>query len=144
MAKLSQLRTNTAALNDGEWMLLGLEFDDVEVKVRGQTNAFIDAQNRRLQRAARSYGGEVGRIPIAVLRKHNADLLIEHLLLDVRNLTDDAGKPIGIDQFRELLQQPEYAEIVVACYVASRAVGKVREEETEEVKGNSSPASATS
>jgi hypothetical protein len=144
MAKLSQLRTDTAAVNDGEWMLLGLEFDDVEIKIRGQTNAFIDAQSRRLQRAARAYGGEIGRIPIAVLRKHNAELLVEHLLVDVRNLTDDQGRAIGIDEFRDLLQRPEFGEVVVACYVASRAVGKMREEETEEVRGNSSPASATS
>lgn len=143
MAKLSKFRTNSRAIQEGEWIVLGDEYDDLEILTRGFTDAYFDAQAAKQRRAAVSLGGDVNKLPSAVRRAINVECLIQHVVLDVRNLTDDNGNTITAEQFHTLLKDPDYAELVVGCYSAASRVGQRRKAELEDAVGNSEPAFST-
>jgi len=136
MAKLSAFKTNSDAINQGEWVRPGEEYDDLEVRVRGFTDAYYDAQAAKLRRAAVPFGGDISKIPSALRRQINVDCLNAHVVLDVRNLKGDDGKDIKVDQFRELLRDPDYAELVIAVYKAAGRVGQQRAADLEDAAGN--------
>lgn len=136
MAKLSAFRVNSKAVTEGEWVRIGDEYDDLEIKTRGRTDQYHDATARRQRKAAAGFGGDVTKLPLAIRREINVECLIEFVVLDVRNLLDDAGEPVTLDQFRALLRDPDYKELVEACYIAAEMVGQRRAAEAEEARGN--------
>jgi len=140
MAKLSQFRVNAAAQRDGEWVPAGDEFGDIEIRTRALTDAYFDAQARRLRAAAARLPapdtGLVDRIPMADRRAINRECLIEHVLLDVRNLAHDDERPVTVAEFADLLRQDDYAELLVACFRAAGQVGQRRAETIQAAAGN--------
>lgn len=137
MAKLSSFRTNSKAIQEGEWVKVGEEYDDLEIKTRGFSDVYFDAQAAKQRRAATGFGGDVTKLPSALRRSINVEALIAHVVLDVRNLTDDAGKPVTKDQFCDLLRNDDYAELVVACFKAAGQVGQRKAADIEDAVGNS-------
>ena len=136
MAKLSQLKQDHAAITEGEWIRVGDEYDDLEILTRGITDLYLDAQAAKQRRAAVGFGGDVDRLPVAIRRKINVECLIAHVVLDVRNLTDDAGQPVSFAQFKELLHDRDYTPLVSACFLAASQVGRRTAADIEEASGN--------
>lgn len=143
MAKLSQFRTDSRAINEGEWIRVGDEYDDLEIRTRGFTDAYFDAQAARQRRAAVGFGGDVSKIPSALRRQINVEALIAHVVLDVRNLNHDDDRPVTKDEFADLLRDADYSELVVACFRAAGQVGQRRQADLEDAVGNSESASAS-
>jgi len=142
MAKLASFRINSRAIEEGEWVAAGDEWGDLEVKVRGFTNAYHDARNAAIRRAAVPYAGQADRIPSAIADRIVCDCVIKHLFLDVRNLTGDDGQPVTREQFVELMRNPDFKPLVNAVIVAAAKVGQIREAEAEAAEGNSARLSA--
>lgn len=73
---------------------------------------------------------------MALRRQINVECLIAHVVLDVRNLLHDDGKPVTAPQFMDMLRDPDYAELVTACFKAASMVGQRKAAELEEAAGN--------
>ena len=57
---------------------VGGDFDDLEIKTRGMTDAYFDLQAAKLNKAARSLGGDVNRIPGRVRRQITVDWQLDY------------------------------------------------------------------
>jgi hypothetical protein len=137
MARLAQFSVNAKAIEEGEWVRPDEDrFDDLEIRTRGFTNAFRDAQNRKLQRAARGFGGDVSKVPTAQQDAIRVECLIDHAVQDVRNLIGPDGQQVKFEQFCSLLRDPAYGELVLACILAAGKVGRIRDDEVEDASKN--------
>ncbi|WP_212374521.1 hypothetical protein [Acetobacter persici] len=137
MATLADLKTDSAAINDGEWKKID-KYPGLEIKSRGFTDQFIDAQNRRLRKVAEKYRGDVSAIPNAVRRQLNAELLCEFLVLDVRGLFHDKEQhhAVSVEEFKNLLPNPDYRELMGACWEAAGLVTTEAGKQAEDATGN--------
>lgn len=135
MAKLSEFRSDSAAIKAGEWVHVGEEYSDLEIRTRGFTDVYFDAQAAKQRRAATGFGGDAAKLPSALRRSINVEALIAHVVLDVRNLEGDDGKPIAKDAFYDLLRNDDYAELVVACFKAAGQVGQRKAADIEDATG---------
>lgn len=136
MAKLSAFTVNSGAIEAGEWIQPGEEYDDLKLKVRGFTDAYYDAQAQKLRRAALGFGGDVSKVPNAVQRDIRVECLIAHVVLDVANLSDDSGAAVDIGKFRDVLRQPGHGDLVVAVMRAAAMVGRGNAADVEHAVGN--------
>jgi len=137
MAILRNFKQDSQAIENGEWVPVGGDFDDLEIQTKGMTDQYFDLQAAKLNKAARSMGGDVTRIPGKVRRQITVDCILSSLFMDVRNLYhDDAKKPVSKDEFADLLRDPDYMELVVAVMRAAGKVGQSRAEDVEEAVGN--------
>jgi hypothetical protein len=136
MAKISAFKTNSKAINEGEWIRVGDEYEDLEIHTRGFTDAYYDAQARRQRRAAIPLNGDVSKLTNAQKRAINTEVLIEHVVLGVRNLAHDDGREVTFAEFQDMLRDPDYAELLLACYRAAGQVGQRRAADLEEAVGN--------
>lgn len=136
MAKLRSFTVDHRSAEAGEWIRPGDEFDDLTLKVRGFSDRYYDDHAQRLRRAARPFGGDVAKVPSAIARSIRNDCLIDHVLLDVRNLEGDDGAPVTVDQLRELLRAPGHNDLSVAVIRAAGMVGRGLAADVEEAAGN--------
>jgi hypothetical protein len=134
MASLSKFKQNVTKIKDGTWITLGDEWDSLEVLTRGFTDTYNDAHRQKLRRAAIKYSGDVSKIPGAESRKIIVQLLIDHTLLDIRNLKDQDGNDVKIDVFKELLLDPAYPDLYLAAFQAANILTSEREADTVEIK----------
>lgn len=141
MAKLQNFRVNSKAIQAGAWVFPGEEYGDLEVRVRGYTDTYRNAYQARLRQAARPVGGDTNKLSVEMQRNILRGAVDEHILLDVRNLEDDAGKPVQIDAFRKLLADPEYSDLFDAVLKAASIVGIIKAEDDKVDAGNSPPPS---
>lgn len=147
MAILKKFKQDSTAINTGEWIVVGEEFDDLEILTKGLTDAYFDIQAAKLRQAARAYQNNVDRIPQAIRRRITAECLVSQVFMDVRNLFHDDAKtqPVTKEQFANLLLDPDYAELLVAVMRAAGKVGQQHTEALEEAVGNlSRPSEPTS
>lgn len=137
MAKLSSLKIDSAAINDGRWVEIE-QIPGLRIKTRGFTDQFVDAQNRRLSQAAEKFRGDVTRIPNAIRREINTGLLTDFLLLDVDGLFSDDAETvkISLDEFRQLLGNPDFSALSRACWEAASLVASGAAEQVEAAEGN--------
>lgn len=137
MLSLADLKTDSAAIADGMWVKID-KYPGLEIKSRGYTDQFVDAQAQRLRKAAERFRGDVSAIPNAVRRKINAGLLRDFLVLDVKGLHHDREQknPVTVDEFKELLGNPDYRELMAACWEAAALVTTKASEHAEEAEGN--------
>ena len=142
MATLSSFRVDSKAIETGEWVKAGEEFDDLELLTRGLTDQYTDSHQAALRKAARSLGGDTRAIPLAISRAILVEKLLQHVLLDVRNLKDDAGNAVTMAQFAEILRSDDYPELLAACVKAANRVGIAKAAELADAAGNSAPLSA--
>jgi hypothetical protein len=63
--------------------------------------------------------------------------VIEHVVLDVRNLEHDDGTKVTFDEFTQMLRDPDYAELATACSAAASQVGKRRATDLEDAAPSS-------
>lgn len=133
MAKLSEFRSDTRAINDGIWIHPDkARYPDLEILTRGFSDEYIDAQQIRLAAAAEKQDGLQSRIPNAERRQINAALLRDFLVLDVRGLENDDGTAVSRDDFLAALDKPEYSKLQQACFAAA---ARVTSRSAEQIKG---------
>lgn len=142
MANLSLFKVDSAAIEAGEWVRPGEEYDDLEIRTRGLTDAYTDARAARMRKAAISFNGDQAKIPAAISRNILIDCLTKHVVLDVRNLSDASGAPILFPAFCDLLRDPDYADLVLAVIKAATQVGIRKATDASDDAGNSAPRSA--
>ena len=136
MASLSSFRSNVKAITQGTWVK-PLDDSDLEICTKGPTDAFVDARNSRLRKAASAFRGDQSRIPNATYRRIIADVMIEHCLLDVRGLEDTDGKAVPFATFVDLLHDEAFIDLWNASVAAIAQVGQEREADREEAEKNS-------
>lgn len=139
---ISTLKVDTRAMADGRWVTVGGAYGDLKIMTRGFTDEFYDAQTAKLANAAQMFGGTQADVPNAIRRRINAELLKEHLVLDVTNLVA-AGEPVPVAQFHEMLFQPDYVRLAAACWQAAARVSSLTKEQLESAEGNSGGASGS-
>lgn len=139
MPVLSDIAVDSNAINDGAWVEID-EYPGLKIKSRGYTDIFVDAQNRRLDKAMRAAGvSSTALIGNAVRRQINAKLLAEFLVVDVTGLFHDTAKtqPVTVEEFKTLLQDPKYARLMNACWEAAGSVTRDGANQAKEAEGNS-------
>ena len=136
MARLSAFKIDSKMVESGDWVRVGEEYDDLEILTRGFTD------QAKLRKAARGFGGDTAKLPISVSRALLVESLVQNVILDVRNLKDDAGQPVLMPAFVALLRDPDYAELVAACLKAASRVGLAKADDLADAVGNSAPPSA--
>lgn len=124
MARLSALRVDADAIEHGEWINPGDEFDGMKLKVRGFNDAYFDAQNQKMRRAALPFNENAAKIPNATARTIRAECLAQHVFVDVRGLEGDDGKPVDAARFKTLMLDPNFGTLVQAVQVAASMVGR--------------------
>lgn len=124
MAKLSAFKIDSKAVESGEWVNPGDEYDGLEILTRGFTDAYVDAKASKVRKAALGFGGDASKLPNAIGRAITVDCLVKHTLLDVRGLSDDDGQPVTFARFVELLRDPDYSELLNAVVAAAALAGK--------------------
>ncbi|CEF40790.1 hypothetical protein ACLEIY_10220 [Acetobacter tropicalis] len=137
MARLSDIKIDSAAIADGVTVPVE-QYPGLKITVRGFTDAFRDAQARRLAQAAQKFRNDVSRIPFAVRRQINSGLLSEFLIVNVDGLySDDAETvPVTLEEFKNLLANPDYRNLADACWDAAALVNTGAAEQVEKAEGN--------
>lgn len=136
MARLTAFKVDSHAIETGEWISPGEEYDDFEIKCRGFNDAYYDAQARRLRRAALPFGGDTTKVPNSIQRDIRIECLINHILLDVRGLADADNKPVDFAGFCDLIRNPDFGQLVVACMTAASLVGRQAAADKADAAGN--------
>ena len=142
MARLSAFKIDSKAVETGSWVRAGEEYDDLEILTRGFTDQYTDAHQAKLRKAAKGLGGDTSKLPIAISRALLVESLLQHVILDVRNLQDGSGQPVTMTAFAAMLSDPDYAELVSACLKAASRVGLAKADDLADAVGNSAPPSA--
>jgi hypothetical protein len=129
MANLNEFQVDMRAIKDGAWTRVHEAYGDLEIQVRGITDEYIDSRTARMIAAAEPYGGDEKRIPNADVRRINASLMEEFLIIGVRNL-HDGDQEVTLEQFHKLLYRPDYARLTRLCWEAvfkinSRSVAQI-------------------
>lgn len=122
MPSLKEFRTDQRAIRDGTWERVNEAYGELDILVRGYTDGFHDARTARMVDAALPYGGDQQRIPNGQQRLINASLMEEFLIIGVRNLVDDDGRPVELEEFHKLLYMPDYAKLSKMCWDAAARV----------------------
>ncbi|WP_291209020.1 hypothetical protein [Hyphomonas sp.] len=134
--KLSELRSNTHARENGRWMTDLPNMGDLKIFTRGLRNAaaakltarFFESLPRKEKR---------GTLSIESRERLNTEILVETCVMPdpdtgkAWNLTDDAGAdiPFSKEKLRELLTDPDYIDFRDACLVAATTVADNEDEE---------------
>lgn len=138
MVSIDAFRSDSRAINEGDWVRVDeARYGDLEILTRGFTDDFVDAQNQRTEKLAEAHMGDRTRIANSEMRKLNASLLEDYLILDVRNLTDDKGEPVSVGLFHAMLYQPEYSRLQRAAWVAAARISTRSVQQLDEARGNS-------
>lgn len=146
MASLTRYRADIARINDGEWITVGQDGDEFEIRTRGFTPRYRDALNQLCRQAAREANrrlqpGQLAYTPDALpptmFDKCQGQALAEHVTLDVRGLTHDGDRPVTGDELRDMLRDPEqFSGLLVLAIGAAARVHADRQSESTEA-GNS-------
>ena len=143
MPRLNEFRNDMRSIREGTWERVNEAYGDLEIQIRGFTDAFHDARTARMIEAATAYGGDQQRIPNGEQRRINASLMEEFLIISVRNLEDDEGQPVPIEVFHKLLYQQDYAKLSRMCWDAAARVSTRSVAQIEAAIKNSEPASTS-
>lgn len=141
--KLSALTVNTDAIEQGRWIGPSTgyqipELGDVELKVRGLVTADYRTLYANLVRGLDRSAKVGGMIAPAAADRIVSQCLLETVLLDWRNLSDDDGKPITYSkrQAEPLLNEPEFRRFRDGVVWAASIVGDEADVDTKADEGN--------
>jgi len=135
MANLSSFKRNSVAFLEGAWKRPDPERPDFEIRTRGFTDRYHDLQAAKQRKAAKGFGGDVNKLPVATTRRINIDCLIAECLLDVK-LTDDDKQPVTFEEFCEALRDPDQVDLQNAAFTAAGMVTNERAADAKEAAGN--------
>lgn len=143
--KLSQLKVNAEAASQGRWVgeLQGL--GDIEFFVRGTNNVGYRRRMQALIRALPPKKRKKGIVDPAEMDRIIGLCLLDHALLNWKNVTDDDDKeiPYSREQAEVYLTDPDYGAFRDGVLVAASSVDDDEEEEDEVTEKNSEKPSVT-
>lgn len=129
--KLSSLKIDAAKLEKGDWVADIPGLGDIELKVRGLGNADHRKRQTELVTALPRHK----RKDVAEMDSIDVRLLVETVLLDWRNVSDDAGEPVAFsaEAATSILSDPELVAfrqgvIWAATTVADRDAGNLADD----------------
>lgn len=136
MRDLKQLVRDGDRMKKGEWIGLGAEWNDIEVRITAIGHAYNDELAKQNRVMARANAG--GDVPSAASSAAVVETLISTVLLDVRGPRDVTidGEPLTMENFVPLIREPGSAELVNAIIMATSRVGRRKASDTEEARGN--------
>ena len=135
--KLSALKTNVAAIEQGRWVKDIPEMGDLEVLVRGFGNAdYKRLMERKVEAVPRAQ--KVRGLDAAVRDRLISECMHEAILLDWRGIDGDDGKPLSYssEMALTLLTDPEYAPFRTAVMWAADTVSQERDLNAGDDAGN--------
>jgi hypothetical protein len=123
--KLNAAYANAARRDEGDWVTEIPEMQDLHLRVRGTGNADYRLMQENLLKSVPKKERRAGLLP-ATQDRILAELAVENLLLDWRNLTDndDAAIPYSKEKARELLFNPNYHALLMAVAWAATVVAE--------------------
>ena len=145
--KLSSLKVNAARGEQGAWVKDLPGMGDLQLLVRGFNNSdysrFMAKEGAAVPRDQREGNRPNGAILPAALNAMVTRGMVEHILIDWKNLTDEHDKPIPFSKERalEMLLDPDFRPFRDAIAIAAAEVEDVSSDRVEAVVGNSSTAS---
>jgi hypothetical protein len=150
MAKLAAFERDTVALSDGVWINPDPRNTDIELRVRAKDAAFVDvlsAAYRELVRKAREDGRLKSRqglndLPPSAVQAAEDDLILDRLVLDVRNLEGEAGA-ITIADYRRMARTEQFRPLLDLAREAVAIATERRAADREDAVGNSVPTPPT-
>ena len=151
MAKLKAFQRDTASLEDGVWINPDPEFSDIELRVKGRDAAYYDKYTiaiREVVRRAKRDGTlqsnqGLNDLPPSTRDSIENEVMLQHYVLDVRNLEDDEG-PVTIADFRKMAITEQFRPLLSMAQTAFLMATERRAADREEVLGNSKPSRPTS
>lgn len=150
MAKLAAFERDAVALSEGVWINPDPRNTDIELRVKAKDGAFVDvlsAAYRELVRKAREDGRLKSRqglndLPPSAVQAAEDDLLLDRLVLDVRNLEGEAG-PVTIAEYRQMARTEKFRPLLDLAREAVAIATDRRAADREEALGNSAPSLRT-
>ena len=151
MAKLKEFQRDTAALEGGVWINPDPDFSDIQLLVRGRDAAYYDKYTvaiREVVRRAKRDGTlqsnqGLNDLPPSTRDSIENEVMLQHYVLDVRNLEDDDG-PVKIAEFRKMAITEQFRPLLSMAQTAFFKATERRAADREEVLGNSKPSRPTS
>ena len=151
MAKLKEFQRDTAALEGGVWINPDPDFSDIQLLVRGRDAAYYDKYTvaiREVVRRAKRDGTlqsnqGLNDLPPSTRDNIENEVMLQHYILDVRNLEDDDG-PVKIAEFRKMAITEQFRPLLSMAQTAFLMATERRAADREEVLGNSKPSRPTS
>ncbi|WP_376959634.1 hypothetical protein ABNQ39_06930 [Azospirillum sp. A26] len=134
MANLASLKRSSTALTTGAWKRPDPDLD-LQILTRGYTDEYQDAQASKQRKAAKGFGGDPEKLPVALKRSINIECLIKHCLIDVK-MKDDDGAPVTFEEFCDTIRDPDFSELATAAFTAAGMVSADREADAKEAEGN--------
>ncbi|KQS75463.1 hypothetical protein ASG32_27250 [Methylobacterium sp. Leaf361] len=123
--KLSEMKVNSSAIEDGAWIRDIPEMGSLALKVRGiQNAAYRQLQNKLIEAIPRAKKPG-GRIAPDEMDRVTNECLAATVLLDWSGLEDDDGEPLLFtrETAMELLSNPELRRFREAAIYAASMVG---------------------
>lgn len=140
MAKLSTFGRNAKAMREGDWVNPGAEYGGLEIKTKAMNADYADFRTGALRLAVRAEGGNEQKVGAEVRNRIDIEALNTKCLLDIRGLEHADGKPVSIDEFKQMILLPEYGELAIIAFQCAGQVGRVNAAMAQEAEGNSSTA----
>jgi hypothetical protein len=152
MLKLATFARDRAAITDGVWIAPDeRNHPELELRVKGRDSGYFDAlsiEYRGLVRREREEGRLKARqglddLPVSVVQGVEDRLLLTRLVLEVRGLAGEDGKPLSIAAFRDLAVQEVYRPLLDLAREAVTIATERRAKDQDAAAGNSARSSGT-
>lgn len=135
MASIGAFRLNKDAIAEGEWIEVGADDAKFEIRARGAVSAYRDGLAALREEAARKHnrkarGGETAvtpdRLPPTIDDQCQGMALADHIVLDVRGLDHDDGKPVTVEEYRAMLRDAETYGMLIRFTVEAAIAVQMR------------------
>lgn len=152
MLKLSTFARDPAAMTEGVWIAPDeRNHPELELRVKARESGYFDAlsiEYRALVRREREEGRLKSRqglddLPVSLVQGVEDRLLLSRLVLDVRGVEGEDGKPLTIAAYRELAVQEVYRPLLDMAREAVAIATERRAKDRDAAAGNSARSSGT-
>lgn len=136
--EVKDLKSNSAAIAEGQWVGDIPDMGNLRVLVRGLSSPAVASARARKERIApRKDRNRDGSLKTAVALQIAAEVLHESVLLDWDGITNE-GKPVPYDVklAKQWLTDPDYKDFANAVAWASMVVDRGEADQIDDIAGN--------
>lgn len=145
--KITSAKVDDAAIQsmDGVWQEDLPELGDIALKVRGLNNKQYRLKFEAMVRALPPGKRKNGNVDPVERDRLIGACMLEHVLLDWKNIEDEAGNPVPYskEQAKVYLTDPDYQKFRDAVFIAATRVGEVIESDLQATEKNFDQPSGT-
>lgn len=134
MANLASYKRNSKVKAEGVWKQPDPD-RDLRIKSRGYPDEYHDLQAAKQKKAAKGFGGDTSKLPVAMTRKINVECLIATSLIDVE-MKDDDGNAVTFEEFCDALRDPDNVDLINLAFASANMADSEREDDLKEASGN--------